>query len=447
MGYGDIIDFKTNTKGGFDAFIRETPWQHNIATFATDANGNPIGLSTGSGVIPIDQSGLFNFNPAKYQNTRAAFAAMKNGTSNLQALCLGDSTTAGTNPAGGADASNSWCAKLSQQLARQGYYGGTAPTSAQLGSMGWQNVFGDHGAATPVTGLTTYDARVTGMTGWSVFGTAGTFMGNNLLWSTSTTNPLTFTPTQPTDTIDVWYVDNGAAYATVSILGGAAGATTPTTLINNVPSGSNTIKKATATFTGGSTVWTIKAGSAATMFILGFNSYNAATTEVSLINCGIQGLRGASGSYPNTQNGSCFAPNTTYYQNLNPAYGNSSALISPLAIIMLGINDAGNTAAAAYYAGIAATITALQSSGKTDVLLVNSYGLPAASQTLLAQEAILAAANYQLAATFGVALVDIPARWGIQATSTYVGADNIHPTLTVGYPDIGAAIGQFFKRL
>lgn len=384
------------------------------------------------GLLPgHDQSGLFNFNPKNYPNARKAIANVKSGTANFSVLCMGDSTTAGYNGISTAnEVGNSWVRRLADQLTAMGI------------QAGWQNVIGDHNATGNLAGLSAYDTRVSSVpAGWGQFGTPGNYLGYDLFYNNSTTNPLTFTPTVQTDSLDVYYLDI-SGYSPITIKSGAAGATTPTTGGTVTITGASTIKKATATYTLGSNVWTIAGNGTAPVILVGWSAYNSANREISLLNCGNGGQ--SSGQITHA---------AQFWESLSSISSGASALICPLAIISFGINDGVYNTGSALYGNLSTAIAALQAArdangNGTDVLLM----IPPPSSTAsvsAAQQAIIVAAYYQLAAAYGVALVDLSQRW-VSFTSAngygYFG-DGVHPSSPVGYTDMAAAIAQFFKRL
>jgi lysophospholipase L1-like esterase len=375
----------------------------------------------GTASIPIDISGVFNLNPANYKNARKALANVKAGVSNMQVLCLGDSTTAGNNGSTTVnEVSNSWVHQLATQLTAQGI-----PT-------GWQNIMGDKGLGTwvGVAGAAGYDIKLTTVpAGWNV--QSGS-TGGQMFQNSSTTNPLTYTPTVVTDTLDLYYLDSVAS-SVITVKGGAAGATasSPT---GTTPAASGRVKKVTFTCAGTS-VWTLAVDGINWTDILGWHVYNAATKEVSLLNCGQNGV--TSSTFNNT---------TALYQSLSAISNSPSGMISPLALISLGINDAAQGLQAGFYANMYAIITALQAAS-TDVLLI----VPPTPSTVTATAdkwQVITNAYYQLASTYKLALVDLGQRNGDYTTANAAGymGDTVHPN-NVGYVDMASSVAQFFKRL
>lgn len=402
--------------------------------YTTDPVTGRISLQAGGATMPSLYPNLYNFDPANYRNARAALAKVKSGVANMNVPCLGDSTTGGGNENGGATNANcvsySYVRRLADQLTASGI------------AASWQNVIGDHaGSNVPtlsdVSCIATLDARVTAIpAGWGSFaGSVGKALGYNHFVNTTTANPITFTPTVTTDTLEVYYLDQ-SGYSPITVKGGAAGATASSP-VSVTPGGTSRIK--TATFTCAATsVWTIAGSGAAAVILLGWKAYNASTKEVSLLNCG--NFSQKSDQPISTGN---------YWFALDTLASNSSSLISPLVIYMYGINDwLNNLTQAQTYANIATLATALQAAG-TDLLIVIPPPSPTTSATI-AQQQLQIAALYAAASAFGLAVVDMTARWTSQSVSYplgyYRGAGDVHPS-AMGYTDIAAGVKQFFAAL
>lgn len=428
---GDLFDPITNKYVG----VKNLDGTESLVpTYATDPlTGKAAGIyDTDGSVINLFPS-LYNFAPENYKNTRAALAKVRAGVSNMNVFCLGDSTTAGANE--NTPATNPNCISYSypRRLADQLTASGIAAS--------WQNVIGDHASNQlslgELTGIATLDSRVTTLpAGWAAFaGSIGTSVGYNHYTNSTTTNPLTFTPTVSTDTLEVYYLDQ-PGYSAITALGGAAGATASSPA-SVTPGGTGRIK--TATFTcAGTSVWKISGSGAANMILIGWKAYNATTKEVSLLNAGNFSMK----SDQPVLTGS-------YWKALDALTLNNSSLISPLLIYQFGINDWINNYTTAQTLANIATLATNQVSAGGEMLLVVPPPSPTAS-ALTAQQQLQIAAIYQAAKQYGFAVVDLTKRWTSQATSFpggyYRGAGDVHPSV-MGYTDIASAIKQFFMAL
>ena len=216
-----------------------------------------------AGAVPT----VFNYNPANYKNFRKALGNTLSGQAStaLRVLCIGDSTTLGSNGVTATNAvQNSWVRRLADLLTKQGI------------QSGWQNNFGDHTAASSGSTIQLIDPRVTAIpAGWSTDDSGALTLtpgpGGWNFYNQTTTNPFTFTPTVQTDTCDVYYFD-GSGYDPFLVKSGAAGVTTCSTGGTATIGATNVVRKLTSTFTLGSNVWTIqRAGTGTTLFLMGIN--------------------------------------------------------------------------------------------------------------------------------------------------------------------------------
>jgi lysophospholipase L1-like esterase len=402
-------------------------WAPLLAGALDPLTGKTTGLALPEGGI----SGLnqvLNYNPQNYPKTRKLVANIRAGLiTSLPVLCVGDSTTEGYNGAYTNCVSNSWVRRLADYLTISGI------------KAGWQNVMGDHMSNTQGQVISTIDTRVSALAGgWATLaGTLVPSLGGNNFYNVTNTNAFTFTPSVQTDTLDLYYYD-ASGYDTINIKTGAGGITTPTTGGTVIPGSSNSIKKATATYTLGSNVWTVQKAnaSAATLIVAGMVAYNSATPEIQLLNCG-------NGS----QKTSYFLGTSAYYDTLNVITTNSP-FSSPLAVINLGINDwnSGTTPVATFQTQLSTLVAAYQAAG-IECLLVVPVPSNSAAASVASQQAFQAAVA-TVAQTYGCAYIDMFRRWGSYAQSQPAGfmSDNLHPT-SVGYSDASMAIGQFFLTL
>lgn len=375
-----------------------------------------------------------NFKAQSYKNARAALNNVRVGASNMQVLCLGDSTTAGYNEAGLAnELAFSWPTVLAKAITSGAVSGSSG---AVFG--GWQNNFGNHLANAASSTIDVIDTRITAPpAGWSNFDAANAGVGGYLLVNSSNTNPLTFTPVGTTDTLDVFFLD-GSGYDPFVVTGGAAGATASSPTAATI-TGTSTIKKATFTCSGTS-VWKIAKAAAdgKNLIIVGFSAYNAANKEISFFNCGVH-----------SQQLSYLTTTGSYWFTLDQFTRTTSALTSPLAIISYGINDwVAGVSQATFTANLNTVINACKAAN-SDVLLVVPPPSPTATASAANQQNIINA-YYAVAAAQDLALIDLSQRWTSQAVSQplnyYRGSVDVHPS-KMGYADMAHAIRAFFNML
>jgi lysophospholipase L1-like esterase len=404
-----------------------------VASAPTPPNGSALvvgdfcrlKLTTGK-TVASSRALLKNFSPLAYPNLRKAMALQRGGTS-FTALCIGDSTTMGGYGGANANAvSQSWVRRLADQLTAQGI------------KAGWQNVMGEHRADQQGSTVQTVDTRVSAFSaGWALVTGLGlsSGIGGYGFYNNTNTNPFTFAPTVQTDTLDLFYFDV-AGYDSIIIKSGASGTTAASTGGTVAMTSASKLKKATATYTLGSNVWTAQKANAngANLILQGMSAYNSALPEISLLNCGCA-----------SQSISYFTATTNFWDTLSQVTA-GSGLISPLAIINVGINDwIAASSRATFRTSLATLVSGLQGSG-TDVLLVVPVPSALGNASDAAQVAIQDAI-YDVAAAYGCAVVDMHERWQDCATSSPLGLYGdgiIHPSITSGYADLAAAIKQLF---
>ena len=376
--------------------------------------------------------GLENFVPSRYPRTRAARAAQSvlTGGVSWPVLCVGDSTTEGFNGSTANCVSQSWVRRLADLLTARGY------------KAGWQNVLGDHRADTQgPSNIQTIDTRVTALPAdWSLANGIGIApgIGGNFWINQSNVNPFTFSPTVPTDTLDVFYFDF-SGYDTITVKSGAAGATAATTGGTISITASSRIKKATATYTLGTNVWTVQktTANAAALILMGVSAYNSTLPEVSLLNLGC-----------GSQLTAYFADIANQWSSLSSVSLAGSGLITTTAIIDVGINDwFVPTSQAVMVATLTTIVTTLQAAG-TEVLFI--VPVPSAlGSASAANQAAINNAIISVAYATGCAFISMAKRWRSQALAQplgYYGDVTIHPS-TIGYSDKAEAISQFFFAL
>jgi lysophospholipase L1-like esterase len=287
--------------------------------------------------------GFYNLGPTslfKWQTAKALTAA---GTSRTKVVAIGDSTTVaygagtGTNNLTGARA-KSWVEVVRAIIAAR----------SGIGCRN-DNIYGDYRipSATPAL-VTLYDPRITfAGSAWSMNGLVTT-IGHSQYYNNSTTDALTFTPTNACDAIDVWYVpSSGGGTFTVTDQSG--------TLATITTNGSVAIQKQTVTRTSSSNAINVQRTTGGQVYIAGLDCYSTSSPGITFANLGVYGTSAG-----------------IQADNTNPTWSfpTSLALYAPdLSIIDMSVNDQSNgTTQAAYSGYIQTIITAAKLSG--DVILV-----------------------------------------------------------------------------
>jgi len=223
-----------------------------------------------SPAVPDDSalpSGFYNFTGANLQNWDAALAAQQRGASNAIIGCLGDSTVAGQGATSHELAANAKSLSWPTQLAKL----------IENGS--WSSVWGDNNVVASAGQMHDFDERLS-RSGWatSTAKVSKTLCGGSF-YGRSSASTHSFTPTNPIDTIEVWYAQSPESGSfTIDVDGGPVLAT-----INC--SGANAFIKATATCPRGSHTINLRADSS-DIFFTGLRAYNSAIKEVSVYNLG-----------------------------------------------------------------------------------------------------------------------------------------------------------------
>jgi hypothetical protein len=366
--------------------------------------------SIGSGSI---FTGLYNYNAAYLAKWRAGRAAQRAGTRNAIVSFIGDSTTAGIGGGTGTPAFTNLSAR------------GFIPQAAALiTGASWQSFFSDHNmqsAAGSETPLPTIDARV-------VFG--GTWQGtenpagNNsplpcaggpMLVNIGSSSRLTFTPTIPIDTVNVYVPTNtGILNPAIDFDGTSAG-----TMTTNLGAGG----VLTGTFTVALGYHTIGFTGASPSFIGGMYAYNSAVKEISLINFGWGSSFALDWSSGNLSSGKPWAPLTTL--PIWPA-------APDLTFISLTINDwVAGTDITTWSGQMQAIITAAKAVG--DVVLMTGVPSNTSSSSTIAQQLFVTELK-SLAVSNNCIMIDWTSAWGSWSSANSNGwmYDNLHPNY-VGY--------------
>jgi lysophospholipase L1-like esterase len=231
-----------------------------------------------SGGDPLP-TGFYNFTGSNLANWQRASAAQQRGEANAIIGCLGDSTVAGQGAASNELASNAKSMSWPTQLAR------LIPNGS------WSSVWGDNNVSAAAGDLHAFDTRLQ-RAGWAIGNTttSGTLCGG-FFHGRPTALSQSFTPTNPIDTIEVWYARSPeSGRFTIDVDGGPPLATVDCT-------GANAFMKATATCPRGHHTVNLRktAADSNDVYLTGLRCFNSAIKEVSVYNLG--GCRWGSGDF------------------------------------------------------------------------------------------------------------------------------------------------------
>ena len=362
------------------------------------SNAAPVIIRTPNGVQKnVPTSGSGSINPSSYNRTRAAIARVRAKTGNMRIGFIGDSTQTGAFSLG------SGVGVIGNRAVSHVAFCAAALNCKEtpaISSSFWgdQNIVG---ATVPQ-----YDPRITWGAGWGV--ATGRSIGGFMHYNATTTNALTFLPTNPVDTFEVYYATAaGAAEFTISRTGDAT-----TSAI--VTAGANGIGK--YTFTGAlsdtNAVSIQRNGIGAGLFIIGINAYNSAESAIQCFNWGW-----SSGAVAD------WVVSTLAYNPL-PAMVNAAC---DHYVVTYGINEwASGVNLATSTANLAAIVDALLVVG--DVSLCTGYPSQKASASLAVQKTYVDAL-YSIAAARNLAVNDVWQKVGSYEQGNAMGyyANNLHP--------------------
>ena len=346
-------------------------------------------------------SGFHNFTGSNLPNWRDALAAQQRGASNAIIGCLGNSTVAGQGAAGNELASNAKSLSWPTQLANL-IPGGS-----------WSSVWGDNNIVASAGIIHAFDARLS-RAGWTIRNTKSNTLCGGFFHGLPSASAHSFTPTNPIDTIEIWYVRSpGYGYFTIDVDGGL-----PLTTVNCA--GPDAFLKKAATCQLGLHTIDLKrtAADASDIYLTALRAYNSAIKEVSVYNLG--GCRWGSADFVADK----------YPWNTLPAI----AAISPnLVIFEAGIVNDWNDKIplTTVTSNMTAVINRLKAV-KCDVILMS--GAPSESTGYYASYAMQAAYvdnMKSLAYAADVPFIDV---WGLWGSSWNRPAmfDSLHPN-QVGY--------------
>ena len=360
--------------------------------------------------VQAGPDGSFNFSPTKLPKWRAALGRVRAGTGNGKILCLGDSTTAGA-WSNGSWMANALVKSYPKQLASM-LSGSGVPANGE-------GVMGGHNWAAGNSGLTSYDPRLALGGNWAI-NTGTLTLGSESISITSGSGTLSFTPSIQVDTFEIYFISNsGLGSFTANFNGGSTISTVAT-------GGASGVGRAIVSGALGANTLNIAPTGSGAIYIVGFVAFNSAVKQISVINAGWVGaLASDVGS-----------------QSSPWASANAIPTVSPdLTIIDCSINDWNNsTPVNIYKSAMQQAINQAQLSG--DVILMT--GAPSnTSAASNGQMAAIVGANYGLALSNNVPLIDTVARWiswGVSNPLGFYGSGEIiHPS-GPGYADISQSV-------
>ena len=411
---------------------------------------NPIGASNGI-VLPIpyppsptyfpSSINTYNAYPTNFPNFRAAMARLVDGfadtrtsSADVPIVYIGDSLTQGayansnitTSTANRGNGTRDICGQMSK------LFNNTSATTKSTRS----NCIG--------TASTTFDSRIT-LNGWDITTASPPtyyFPGNSWFFPHDST-ALQFAPLESWDTVDVYFLDNGAGN-TVTL---QAGSSTVSGSLSTHSSAS-AMGKITYTAPAGNAVQTLKIvnnGSGQSV-IAGCDFRIAGTGQIRHINLGSSGSTSANWTDPTQQ---MYQWLVSMNQPTNVT--NGLAIYPALAVICLFYNDASLLTPAQYQANLINMIGACQNGGTTDVCLWNSNN-PVTPYAYASNQVDFNNVLQYISNTYNIPLFNSQQRWVSYtlATQSQIGFQNTnnngHPT-GEGYLDLAKFLFDTFNYL
>lgn len=294
---------------------------------------------------------------------------------------VGDSLTAGWGAGTDTWQAAAYLKSFPRQLARQLAAAGLPAAD--------DNFFSTRMATTPAA----YDTRLTIAAAW----TPADRSGPGLSWASSSAGAFSFLPANAVDTVDIYYINPSGATFSVDL--GGVGSTTPTLVQND------SLNKVTVTFTRALAAINI-ARVTGTIYLVGVDAYDSTTPRVTTYNWGAGGWN--SNDWVSTA--------ANYYPF------NSLGVLAPdITFFMLGANESNTgVSTATYKANMQTLITKAKLSG--DAVLINRHP---ASGGYATNQVAQNTANYELAATNGLAVVDVYDRWAAGDKAWFL-VDTVH---------------------
>ncbi len=396
--------------------------------FGLDAAGNLAAMP----LKGLRTPGLFNGDlGAKLPRWRRALARRKSLTGQARVAIMGDSlsSSAYSDPSGNTRRAYSWPTILAADLTAAGI-----PASAD-------NIFCDSGVVngstsgaitTGATPYSTFDPRVTlgsGSSGWQVHGlsTGTESLGGTMFYSNGTSGAvLSFAPTGPVDTFDIYYAA-GFGSMTASVDGGAASAAFPT-------SGSGMIKQTISAGSLGTHTLALTTTSTTSVYLIGIVGYSTTSPKVSLLNMGWASAETTD-----------WVLSTGGFNPL-PAL---ETLAPDLVLIVLGGNDcAKGVPTATTLANLNTMVSGLLPT--SDVALATLFPQNPASSTYpsatLANQAAVNQQIYSVAMANDLPVIDLSYRFKSWSAASALGEvyNDLHPN-NLGYNDIASAFRPLFS--
>lgn len=395
----------TSTAGSSTLQIDSDPSQDQLQPFLTPFAS--IAISAQGYALSAAKVSAYNFDSVKMRKWRQAKARVLAKTGRGVLMMLGDSREVGF---GATGAANFVGARAKNRAAQIAAYFNANGLPAHT-----DNVFCDGNINSVGATVPQYDPRVTLGAGWVNSGAFDTvqWTGFGIAFSNlTTTNTMSFTPDNQTDTADIYYLTRpGFGVMTVSVGGNVIA-----TMDGNV---AQSIKKLTISYPRGANTLTFTPTTVGNgVFVYGMDCYDSTIPKISVWTCGNSG-----GGVQN------MIFNSFPWEGTQPF--KSGVISVDATIINIGVNDANNGMSIPLYSSRLSTIVDNVQTGGGNCIL-NTFS--ASSLASWPASALPRVQTYWDAITAvgiakGIPLVDHATRFGSYEVSNPLGlyADTLHP--------------------
>jgi len=417
----DNVDWVQDENNNVVGYLKPGARRDDVTPFVSGSSGPLVDSSnrpfayaynTPAGAARNLYPSTLNLSRFQLKKWRLALGKVQVGQARAKIAVLGDSTSGGALANAGASIQAfSVASLLAAALSARGY-------KTNRGSIFGDNEFGVDAGTTLA-----YDTRLSMGAGWTTAATrAGA--GGRYFINNSNANPLALTPVAAHDSMRITYWQNPTTNAVVTLQAGgvAQGADVDTKGTISIQSVTRT-GYALAVQSAGLIKSAVDSTAAR---VLSIETWDSTTPAIDIFNWGNSGW--ATSDWTNSSSVVNSFPAIAFYA-------------PDLTIIDLTINDSSQSIpVATYKTRLQSIITQCQLSG--DVILVT--GNPGNTANVLANQAAICQANYEIALANNVPHIDIQTLWESWAAANAAGfiTDTLHP-LKVGLQDKVNTMMQF----
>ncbi len=380
---------------------------NQIINLVSPTQNNPVSpllLNTNSVVSSVSQNTYaFNLDPIYLTHTAKCIAKVKNNQGNCRIMLLGDSTTLGSY-SNGANSANIGFAAPAPIMANAFNAAGIPSTNDAWWGGGYP------------AGTIALDGRVTVGSGWASDSGGAFTIGGYDMQNNSTNNNLVFKPIHPFDTCQIWYLQTASTGTLSANISGG----TPTT--KSTANAGNGLGSITLTGTKGINTCNVSWSSGGFIHVIGMETWDSSKSVVLFEEAG-------AGGSTSTQ----WTSNTT--NSWGVAAGGLTTIAPDAVWINLDINEWVNSiGVSTHKTNLQTMINNIQSAGADVFLVTGVPSDPTGSGISLATQQSYINADYTLAQSNNIPLIDVNDLFQSYAVSNPLGlyGNTYHPS-QLGY--------------